>query len=682
AAHEILLRELDEQEQWLAQSPAAAEAAATLGAANTLSLPALTNLLDLQTRVDDDSSRALLAQTLGHHISCTQLTLAARIRDQAAHSTDRGHLRELRTKAFQGQFIALVLTTEAGEMKLGQYLQHRNIQITQQPAPAEGAAVEVAATGEEAATMAVDADDDIQLPVLELAGEVYLTDKQASPRLLAHAQTHLASGGATIEQFAHVHGRPVYAMVTQGEAPALHLGLTPPDTDGDTRAVSIRGDELATVTAETLLTAVNGWLNGSDTGNRPLLDYASGTIPTPAPAPAEQEHPAPVPTHSPAPAAEPAQPALPNDTVAKPNTSQVPAPDGTAEGPQAVDTQATTPPAPEPVPAQPSEQEVQTTPPARTAATSAPAASSPNTEANEQARAEDTSQPTIAVPDADPNAAAPADPVAQITALVRTALSDGGVTLDATGVLTAPRTIVITLETSGTPERDRELAGMVRTSLNDALRRHPERQLSAYRVDFEHTSKAGQGPLPGSASTTVLPVPRDRLIAANNAAAKIFAERLHSDPNAERARTYLSEERKLPAEVQQEWGLGYAPSDRGARRWDLLVVELTAQGFTEDELLHAGLATRSKRDTFIDAFDDRIVFPIHDEHGDIVGFSGRRIDRPGETEEQAKERQSQKYYNTSNDAALFSKGELLFGLHHPAQAEALAGSGGPRVSVE
>ncbi|MFJ5952250.1 hypothetical protein [Streptomyces noursei] len=684
AAHEVLLTELDQHERWLALTPAAAEAATTLADTGGLGIPGLSALLALQAALgegpDEDGQRAHLAQLLGHHIRRGQMTMAKIFFAQATRTSSTDELRDLYERAVEGQFLAFGQQTGDSRLELGQYIPMRARQITQQSDGAEHPAEPTPQTAQEADPMAADPDDDIQLPVLELAGDVHLTAEEAAPRLLAHAQTHLASGRPDIEQFARIHGRPVYAMVPEGEAPALYLGLTPPKTEGGTRAVSIRGDELAAVTAETLLTAVTGWLNGSDSGDRPLLDYASGTAPAPAPLPTEQE--APGPTHSPAPTAELAEPTMAKDTVAQAGPPLAPAPGAPAEGPAAQATQAATQPAPEPAPAQPSDHEAQAAPPARAAAASTPKGPSPNTEAGEQARAEDARQETTAAPAADPNRADQADPAAQITALVRTALSDGGVTLDATGVLTAQGTVTITLETSGTPERDRELADTLRTALNNAFRQHAEQQLAAYRVDFEHTTQPGQGSLPKAANTTVIPVPRDRLIAANNAAAKIFAERLHSDPNAELARTYLSHERKLPDEVQQEWGLGYAPSDRGDRRWDLLVVKLTAQGFTEDELLHAGLATRSKRGTLIDAFDDRIMFPIHDEHGDVVGFSGRRIDRPGETEEQAKERQSQKYFNTSNEADLFNKSELLFGLHHPAQAEALAGSNGPRISVE
>jgi hypothetical protein len=682
AAHEALLTELDQHEQWLALTPAAAEAATTLADTGNLGIPGLAALLALQAALgegtDEDGQRAHLAQRLGHHIRCGQMTMAKIFFARAARTSSTDVLRDLYERAVEGQFLAFGQQTEDGWLELGQYIPIRVRQITQQSDGAEDLAEPTPQTAQEATPMAVDPDDDIQMPVLELPGEVpRLTAEEAAPRLLAHAQTHLAGGGPAVEQFAHIHGRPVYARVT-GETPALYLGLTPPDTDGDTRPVSIRGDELAAVTAETLLAAVTGWLNGSDPGERPLLDYAYGTAPTPTPDPVEQAH------QAPAPVAAPGEPTMANDTVAEPSTPQVPAPEVPAEGAEAEAIPATTPPALEPAPAQPFEKEVHTTPPARAAATSAPAGSSPNTEPDAQARAEDPSQETIAASAADPNAAAQADPVAQITALVRTALSDAGVTLDATGVLTADRTVVITLETSGDVGRDREIADSLRPALHQAIRKHPDQGLAAYRIDFQHTPQVGQGALEEAPGPQAAAVSRERLVAANNAAAKVFAERLRNDPNAELARTYLNHERQLPAEVQQEWGLGYAPSDRAAKpkRWDMLCQELTAQGFTEDELLQAGLAKRSSRGTLIDYFDDRIMFPIHDEHGDIVGFSGRRIDRPGETEEQAKERQNQKYFNTSNDAVLFSKGDLVFGLHHPAQAESLAGSSGPRVSVE
>ncbi|MGZ2361517.1 toprim domain-containing protein [Streptomyces sp. 372A] len=677
AAHQALLTELDRHEPW--QAPAAAEAATTLAESNDLGIPGLRALLALQktlsSRPDKDGHRTHLLQRLDHHIRCGQMTMAESYFALARNTSSTDVLSDLRKRAVEGQFLAFRQPAEDGGMELGQYLPMRAQQLTQQSDGAQDSAEQEPETAQEDTMAAVD-EDDIPLPVLEILGEIpRLTAQEAAPRLLAHAQTHLAEGNPDVGQFAHIHGRPVYAMVSQDATPMLYLGLTRPDEEGDPRTVTLRGDELATVTARTLLTAVNGWLNASDTGTHPLLDYTPGITPSPTPGPAKQENPAP--TSTPAPAAAPAETPVVNGTEAKPIASQAASPEGPGGVPHARTAAPTRPSETAPPPAQPGQPAGQTMPPARAAANSAPADASQATGTGERGRAEDVGPQTAA----EPHPAAHPDPAAQIETLVRTALSDENATLDFTAVLTAADTVTVTLETSGTPERDRERADRLRTVVHQALRQHPNRGLAAYRVDFQHTPQVGQGPLQ-DVSAAQAGVPRERLIAANRAAAQLFAEHLRSDPHAELSRTYLADERQLPAEVQQEWHLGYAPSDRGAGRWDVLTRELMAQGFSADELLHAGLAATSRRGTLIDTFTDRIMFPIHDENQDIVGFSGRRVDRPGETDEEAKERGGPKYLNTSNDADLFNKSDLVFGLHHPAQAEALASSSGPRVSVE
>ncbi|MEU3872699.1 MULTISPECIES: toprim domain-containing protein [Streptomyces] len=673
AAHQALLQELDQHEQWLSATPAASRAATSLTGTDTLGVSGLTDLLALQaalgTGTDDRGQRAQLARKLGHHIHCAQLTLAKDFHDQAARTTDTDKLRDLYRTAVQGQVIAIIQQTEDGEMELGQYIQRRAQQVTLQPVGTPGSTEPTPEAAQEPTTMAVDQSDDIQLPVFELPGEILMTAEEAAPRLLAQAQAQLAGGATEVALLAHVHGRPVYALVDhQAEGPVLWLGLTAVDEEGSARAVTLPAVDLAQVDAPTLLAAVTAWMNASDGGARPLLDYGPTT---PAPAPSQ---PAPGPATPAPPAAEPdtaqeapapPSPAAPESATATGEAEQngpgSPAAQPAAQSPAPADQKAVTAP-------------VDTA----AAATDAKAEVRPGKEQQEQDNAGQTAPATTP---AEQPGSATADPVGQLTALARSALTDLGVTLQATGVLTADRTVVITLETSGNAERDRELADRLQPVLHEAIRQHPQKSLAAYRVDVQHTLQVGQGALQ-DASGAKVGVPRERLIEVNRAAAQIFAEHLRSDPHAELSRTYLTDERQLPAEVQQEWGLGYAPSDRGAGRWDVLTRELMAQGFSEAELLHAGLATTSKRGTLIDAFTDRIMLPIHDENQDIVGFSGRRVDRPGETEEQAKERGGPKYVNTSNDADLFNKSDLVFGLHHPAQAESLASSSGPRVSVE
>ncbi|MFD6329198.1 hypothetical protein ACFWGI_06415 [Streptomyces niveus] len=707
AGHEELLAELDQHEPWLADTPAAAEAAATLTGDSTPGPEILTALLALQKTLPpaEAEQRPHLVEQLGLHVLRTQLAMTQRFFDQAAHSTHTDELRKLHRMAFQGGFIAFHSQTEKGELELGQYLKYRDQQITQQDASAESRAEEEApATADEATTVDADPDDDTQLPVFERPGESVMVAEAAAPRLLAQAQAYLAAGGGpNAEPLAYIHGRQVYAHVDQPGTPAasLMLGLTLVDEEGSARAVTIPGDQLTVVAPETLLMAVTAWLNANDAGNRPLLDYApSAATQPPAPhlspeqaVPAELEEP----TLAPAPAA-PAPAPAPAPTIAAtpaPSSGETATPrniQGSAEPPAPSEPPA----APEPVAAAPAPETAppgtqKTFPPPESNAVEAQAAPSstdppparPEADAgSESASPQQDGTPRREGAPTEQSAPTEADRVGQITALARSVLTELGTTVGATGALTAPRTVLITLESSGNSGRDGEVAGYLRTALREAIRQHPDQGLATYRVDFQHTPQAGQGSLGDAPGTDVAPVPRERLIAANNAAAKVFAERLRDDPNAALARTYLTEKRQIPPEEQQKWILGYAPSDRGVGRWDLLVRALRIEGFTDDELLHAGLAVRSSRGTLIDYFDDRIMLPVHDEHGDIVGFQGRCVDRPDETEEQAKNRQSRKYFNTSNKAVLFNKGELVFGQYHPAQAQALAGSNGPRISVE
>ncbi|MFE9250722.1 toprim domain-containing protein [Streptomyces sp. NPDC007088] len=697
--HEALLAELDQHERWLAQTPAAAQAAAILVEDSTLGPESLTALLTLQraltARADQADQRPRLVQHLGHHIQCVQLLLAKRVFGQAARSTHTDRLRELYEMAFHGGFIAFREATELGELELGEYLQHRAQDLTPPPADTEGYAEETPAMAEETTTVAADPDDDIQLPVFEMPGESIMTAEQAAPRLLAEAQTHLAAAHTDVELLAHVHGSPIYAMVDQGGTPAavLHLGLTAMGEEGSPRAVSLRGADLAAVAPQSLLAAVTAWMNATDAGARPLLDYAPASrvqaplTATPAPSsPVQGEAPAQTATAAPPTTAAPASDSTTSQPTAVQGAQEV------ADQPASAPERGTAPP-PDPQAAPDATAPAGTvSPPAIQEAQTAPSLDAGGTPSQPEATAGSTAEqqrdgarPALNTPAPLTERPAPteAERAAELTTLARAALTGFGVPAEATGVLTAPRTVVLTLETSGNAERDRETSNNLRAALTQAVREHPDQGLAAYRVDIEHTRQVGQSALTTNApAPETVPVPRERLVAANNAAAALLAERLRTDPNAALARTYLAEERHLPPEIQQEWGLGYAPSDRSAGRFDVLVRELKNQGFTDEELLQAGLALRSKRDTLIDYLDDRIVFPIHDEHGDIVGFSGRRIDRPAETQEEAKERQSQKYFNTSNKAALFSKGDLVFGLHHPAQAQALAGSSGPRVSVE
>jgi DNA primase len=134
------------------------------------------------------------------------------------------------------------------------------------------------------------------------------------------------------------------------------------------------------------------------------------------------------------------------------------------------------------------------------------------------------------------------------------------------------------------------------------------------------------------------------LYAANAAAARWFAGRLESAQGAQAA-GYLAG-RGLDRDTILRFGLGYAPDDRGA-----LKRALQAEGYAEAMLLEAGVLARPEDGgASYDRFRQRVMFPIHDRRGRVVGFGGRAL---GEARA--------KYLNTS-DTALFHKGELLYGL--------------------
>ncbi|MFE7777619.1 hypothetical protein ACFU5O_27715 [Streptomyces sp. NPDC057445] len=721
-AHEALLSLLNQHEVWLADNAAATTAANELATVTTLGRSALTALLNLETAVHDaqahagrDDDHAELVQRLAHHNRRAQLTMAKHVLNQAANSTSREHLRRLHALAFDGKFIDFPQQTEAGPMELGQYLRHRANKLSQQTTPAVDSSEAAPQRAEEADTMA--ADEDMHLPVLELpdGAGVMLTAAEAAPHLVARARALLEADPGVTFEFAHVHGRPVYVTHTDPEGAGtdlsdrlLHFGLS---TAEDARAVHISAGHLEAADPSLIMAAVAAWMEVEDDGGRPLLDYGPdvatprqtapiGPGTAPFAAATEAQTPGMTPTQKEAGpvSTPPDEPAAPDATlVGGPSTNEQPstavAEPGVAEQPLSTAVEAADTPAPAPAPPSPAPSEQAEAPVPDDPSTSPLNAEAPDGgEVVHSTRREPAVKPAPAE-GAQQQPMDGATAVDRLTYLAREALAGLGVARrQVTATLTAPGHVVVTVETSGDVAQDRDLTQSLRQAVNSAVGQQPDRSLDRFSLDFQHTAQIGQTLLQPDTQTPGPEAPsvrRERLIAINTTAAQIFAERLRNDPHAELARTYLHEGsdaagipgRQIPPDVQKQWLLGYAPSDRSAGRWDVLTRELLARGYTEDEILHSGLAKRSSIGSLIDEFDDRVMFPIHDEHGDIVGFGGRRIDRPGETDDQAWGRGGPKYLNT-RETAIFTKRDLVFGLHHPAQAQARAESVGPRVSVE
>ncbi len=136
---------------------------------------------------------------------------------------------------------------------------------------------------------------------------------------------------------------------------------------------------------------------------------------------------------------------------------------------------------------------------------------------------------------------------------------------------------------------------------------------------------------------------RDTLYQALEEATKFFEAEL---PNNKEAVDYL-DRRKVTEETIAKWRIGYAPND-----WRRLKEHLNKKGFEDKALLEAGLVKQAEGGKQpYDVFRDRIMFPIMDPSGRVIGFSGRIL---------AKDTEAPKYVN-SPETELFNKSEALFG---------------------
>jgi len=143
---------------------------------------------------------------------------------------------------------------------------------------------------------------------------------------------------------------------------------------------------------------------------------------------------------------------------------------------------------------------------------------------------------------------------------------------------------------------------------------------------------------------------RERLLKLNRAAGRFFFDQL-KEPAGARAIDYLNR-RGLSKEMVTRFGLGAAPDS-----WDSLGEAMLRQGYTREELVQAGLQKTGKHGGY-DTFRNRLMFPVVDIRGSIVGFSGRIL---GDGEP--------KYLNTS-DTMIFSKSRNLFGLNLAKKSKA------------
>ncbi|MFE5335835.1 DNA primase [Isoptericola sp. NPDC056573] len=137
---------------------------------------------------------------------------------------------------------------------------------------------------------------------------------------------------------------------------------------------------------------------------------------------------------------------------------------------------------------------------------------------------------------------------------------------------------------------------------------------------------------------------RQRLIEAHKVAAEFYSEQLFG-PGAQAGRAFLAE-RSFDRADAEHFGVGYAPTG-----WDALLRHLQGRGFTQAELVASGLVSQGQRGIY-DRFRGRLVWPIRDVTGAVIGFGARRL---------YDEDQGPKYLNTP-ETSLYKKSQVLYGI--------------------
>ena len=137
---------------------------------------------------------------------------------------------------------------------------------------------------------------------------------------------------------------------------------------------------------------------------------------------------------------------------------------------------------------------------------------------------------------------------------------------------------------------------------------------------------------------------REQLLRLNKDAGKFFYKQFLS-PAGEPAREYALR-RELTSSTIKKFGLGYAPDS-----WDSLTKAMKELGYSEGLMLQAGLVRKGKKGGVYDTFRNRLMFPVFDVRGNVIGFSGRIL---GDGEP--------KYMN-SPETPVFNKSKNLFGLN-------------------
>ena len=134
------------------------------------------------------------------------------------------------------------------------------------------------------------------------------------------------------------------------------------------------------------------------------------------------------------------------------------------------------------------------------------------------------------------------------------------------------------------------------------------------------------------------------MLELNRDAARWYYQTLQA-PEGQAVRDYL-DRRQIHRRIAVRFGMGAAPDS-----WDALLTAMTARGYSKDELIRAGLAVSGKNGHIYDKFRNRLILPVIDVRGDVVGFGSRVLDKS-----------EPKYMNTP-ETLTYSKRRVLYGLN-------------------
>ncbi|MAG29129.1 DNA primase [bacterium] len=144
---------------------------------------------------------------------------------------------------------------------------------------------------------------------------------------------------------------------------------------------------------------------------------------------------------------------------------------------------------------------------------------------------------------------------------------------------------------------------------------------------------------------------RTRLLDMLRLSASWYHQALLKAKSGDKAREYLTK-RNVKSETQSTWQLGFSPD-----AWEGLTTYLHSRGYLDQEIVKAGLASANDRGGLYDRFRNRLMFPITDVHGSVIGFTARKLNE---------EDIGGKYINTP-ETSIYHKSSVLYGLSRAKQ---------------